>query len=192
VMQGYYGNAAAGAEAFTDGWLHTGDFGYLSGGQLYITGRKKDLIIRRGRNHSPQDIEAVVSSVPGVRKGRVVAFGIASSDSETEIVIVSETRLDDATERTKLVAEIRLAVGRHFPFSPSDVKLVGPEVIPRTSSGKIRRQLCKERYIRKTLERDTGGLGSRLWIPKVLVANAGHVVARILRWRKPCTRSWQP
>jgi len=192
VMRGYYGNAADTANALTDGWLHTGDFGYLSGGQLYITGRKKDLIIRRGRNYFPQDIEAIVGSVPGVRKGRVVAFGVATSDFETEIAIVAETRLDEAAERTRLVGEIRLAVSRHFPFSPFDVKLVEPGAIPRTSSGKIRRQPCKDRYLQGTLERDPRGLGSRLWILKALAGNARHAVNRILRWRRPDTRAWQP
>lgn len=179
VMQGYYGNAPATAAALTHGWLHTGDHGYISAGNLYITGRKKDLIIRRGRNYVPQDIEAVAGSVAGVRKGRVVAFGIAGDDSETEIAIVCETRVAGAEARGELARQIKLAVARSFPFSPSDVKLVAPGAIPRTSSGKVRRQPCKASYLQGTLDRRREpAIAVALRMLKILVASATHAARK--------------
>jgi acyl-CoA synthetase (AMP-forming)/AMP-acid ligase II len=90
VMTGYFRDAAATAEVLSEGWLKTGDLGYLKAGRLYITGRSKDIVIRAGRNYYPQDIEAAVTDVQGVRAGRVVAFSVPADDEE-EVVVLAET-----------------------------------------------------------------------------------------------------
>jgi len=181
VMQGYYRKTKETAAALQDGWLRTGDYGFVAGGNLYITGRKKDLIIRRGRNYFPQDIEAVVNEVDGVRKGRAVAFAIEKEGSETEVVIVAETRVKGAAALEKLVGGVKVAVAKAFPFSPIDVKLVGPGTIPRTSSGKVRRQPCKDMYLRGALKtrKESVFAMSRGMIVSIVTAQMAHLARRL-------------
>lgn len=146
VTPGYYRNPAATEAAFHDGWLRTGDLGYQVEGELVICGRIKDVIIVGGRNVFPEDIERAVAEVEGVRAGNVIAFGVDGRRGREGVVVVAETRADDgalALLRAAVAASVRGAVG----LAAEDVVLVGPGTLPKTSSGKLQRSLCRDRYL---------------------------------------------
>src|SRR6202041_1371582 len=113
-------------------WLHTGDLGYLVEGRLFVCGRVKDIIIIRGRNFYPQDIEWVVSELPGVRRGNVVAFGV-DVEGEEQLVICAEAFRSDAVG---LAESIRAAVSAQLGLSVYRAEIVAQGALPRTSSGK--------------------------------------------------------
>ena len=139
AMRGYYRDPAATAHAFRSGWLHTGDLGYLEpGGSLFVVGRQKDLIIVRGENYTPADVEAVVDAVPGVRYSAVVGVGSERLGTQ-RLVVVAEIREPGvpAAQASGLVRRIVAAVRRTRGFRPSRVLLVRPGTIPKTTSGKI-------------------------------------------------------
>ena len=134
VTSGYLG----GPQPFTDdGWLRTGDLGYLRDGELYFTGRRKEMITVRGRNVYPLDVEAVAREVPGVYQHRCVAFAVV--DDTERIVLCAETRLSDEDERERLRAEISRRCSADLGLPDVDVHLVAPRAIPRTTSGKLQR-----------------------------------------------------
>lgn len=153
MLAGYYNRPDATAEAFVDGWYRTGDFGYIASGEVYVTGRKKDLIITGGRNVFPQDIEAAAGEVAGVHPGRVVAFGIYNDDLGTEeVALVAEVDLSEAEwaddeTRQKLEDAIRLAVNRGTAVSLRHIRLVGPQWMIKTSSGKTARSANREKFL---------------------------------------------
>jgi fatty-acyl-CoA synthase len=150
VTPGYYRRDDLAAESFRDGWLRTGDLAYIVDGELVMCGRRKDVIIVGGRNVFPDDIERAVGSIDGVRAGNVVAFGVDGRNGKEAIIVVAEVRTDDETLVRKYVTErVREAVG----VPPKDVVLVAPSTLPKTSSGKLQRGACRERYV-------TGLLGS--------------------------------
>jgi fatty-acyl-CoA synthase len=157
VMKGYYNNEKATNQIIKDGWLHTGDLGYLANNNLYICGRKKDLIIIAGKNYYPQDIEWVASEVEGVRKGNVVAFGIKDELKE-KVVVVAESR--NLREKKRIEAEIKTNVAKRIGVKVSHVEVVPPGTIPKTSSGKLQRLKTKKLWEEKKLK---GG-----WYGKVL------------------------
>lgn len=146
VAQGYFEDAGATASTWCDGWLHTGDLGYLAGGNLHVCGRSKDLIIVHGRNYHPQDIEWEAAQTQGSRQGNVVAFGFEDPTIGREhVIIVAETKL--AVEhhgqlrqaiRTRLLETLSLAV--------DDVHLVPPRTLPKTSSGKLQRARTRDLF----------------------------------------------
>ncbi len=145
---GYFRNPEATAEVMdADGWLDSGDLGYLIDGELYVTGRLKDCIIKGGRNIIPQDVEMAAWEAQGVRKGCVAAFGSVDAESGTErLVVVAETR---ATARAALAGirdGIAEAVTNSLGIPPDDIVLVGPGSVPKTSSGKIQRRETCRRY----------------------------------------------
>ncbi|MCB9668140.1 MAG: fatty acyl-AMP ligase [Alphaproteobacteria bacterium] len=144
VTPGYYNNPEATSAAFRDGWLHTGDLGFLHDGQVYITGRIKDLIIVNGRNVHPQAVEWAAAEVEGVRKGNVVAFSRPGESSE-ELVVVCETRDSEAAER--ITAEVRNVVQRELSLAVSDVVLLPSGSLPKTSSGKLQRRKTRQQYL---------------------------------------------
>ncbi|HZD64686.1 MAG TPA: AMP-binding protein [Acidimicrobiales bacterium] len=150
VTPGYFNNPNATAEAFTpDGWLRTGDLAYLADGDLVVCGRSKDVIIVGGRNIYPEDVEGAVGEVAGVRAGNVIAFGVGSERGREGLVVVAETREEDADALRRVVAErVRGSVG----MPARDVVLVGPGSLPKTSSGKLQRALCRERYLGAELQ----------------------------------------
>jgi fatty-acyl-CoA synthase len=150
VTPGYYGNPAATDAAFRDSWLRTGDLGYLVDGRLVVCGRMKDLIIVGGRNVFPEDIERAAGSVDGVRTGNVIAFGSDRRRGREAIVVVAETRADDniGPVRDAVATTVCDAVG----VPPVDVVLVRPGTLPKTSSGKLQRSLCRDRYHADELE----------------------------------------
>jgi fatty-acyl-CoA synthase len=145
VTPGYYRRPAANAELFHDGWLRTGDLAYLLDGQLVVCGRIKDVIIVGGRNLFPEDVERAVGQLEGVRAGNVIAFGVEGDRGRESLVVVAESRAvdDDLTAVRRLVAErVRDAVG----VPARDIVLVAPGTLPKTSSGKLQRSLCKRYY----------------------------------------------
>ena len=151
VMKGYFNRAGETAEVLREGWLHTGDLGYLADGQLYVTGRIKDLIIRHGKNYCPQDIETIVASVAGVINGGVAAFSI-EGDGATRVVVLGETRVRDKQLRAEMIHQIRSRCHDAFLFGPDNIVLVAPGSIPRTTSGKIRRRECRRSYLLKAFD----------------------------------------
>lgn len=154
VTPGYYRDAEATVAAFHDGWLRTGDLGYLVDGQLAVCGRIKDMIIVGGRNVFPEDAEKAAADVDGVRAGNVIAFGTTGRRGE-ELVVVAETRL--ASEEPDRVIDLRDAVARRVRdavgLPARDVILVRAGTLPKTSSGKLQRSLCRDRYASAQLER---------------------------------------
>jgi fatty-acyl-CoA synthase len=159
TTQGYYRNEAATAALFpvgvASGWVNSGDRAYCSGGEIYITGRVKDIIIHAGHNLYPHEIEDAVARVPGVRKGCVVAFGAADPVAGTErLVIVAESRAGNGDARARLAQAIKAQVTESLGLPPNLVEVVPPNVIPKTSSGKLRRDTTKQRFLRGELKAD--------------------------------------
>ncbi|MDX1456373.1 MAG: AMP-binding protein [Marinobacter sp.] len=154
ATSGYYRNPEQTAELFDGQWLNTGDRGYIADGELYLTGRNKDLIVRAGRNLYPAEIEEAVGELEHVRRGCVAAFasGIGESGGE-RLVVVAETRERDPAIRRRLTAEITRIVRDTLGIDVDDVVIVKPHSIPKTSSGKLRRNECRLRYERQSLER---------------------------------------
>ncbi|MCL5670388.1 MAG: AMP-binding protein [Acidobacteria bacterium] len=151
---GYFRNPKATAAVTTeDGWMDSGDLGYWAGGEIHITGRAKDLIIKSGRNIVPQEVELAAAEVPEVRRGCVAAFGTRDPDLGTELlVVVAETRVANKEDLDRIEAEIVERVGLAVGMPPDRVELVAPQSIPKTSSGKIRRNETRLLYERGTLE----------------------------------------
>jgi fatty-acyl-CoA synthase len=144
VTPGYYNRPDATAAVMHDGWLRTGDLAYTLDGELVVCGRIKDMIIVAGRNVFPEDVEAAASGVEGVRAGNVIAFGVAGRRGQESVVVVAETKADDtAPVRDEVARRVRQSVG----LGPSDVVLVHPGTLPKTSSGKLQRSLCRTRYL---------------------------------------------
>ncbi|MGH3972140.1 MAG: hypothetical protein ACRDS9_02265, partial [Pseudonocardiaceae bacterium] len=136
LADGYFSDPDRSAQTWRDGWLHTGDTGFLHEGQLYVTGRIKDLIIVNGRNHQPQDIEWVASQVPGVRVGNVVALPVSEDDTEGVRVVLEASQGAVAED---LARQVRQAVHRRFGLPVHDVVVLPRQGLPKTSSGKLRR-----------------------------------------------------
>jgi acyl-CoA synthetase (AMP-forming)/AMP-acid ligase II len=144
VMTGYFENASATADAIADGWLKTGDLGYMRDGFLYVTGRKKDLIIRAGCNYYPQDIEGAASDVPGVKPGRVVSFSM-DVDGEEQVVVLLEVSAAEAD--VEISNSVASAVAARVGFRPERVVVCDASTLPMTSSGKVQRTMAKERFL---------------------------------------------
>ncbi|NVK40283.1 MAG: AMP-binding protein [Oceanospirillaceae bacterium] len=144
---GYYRNRDATAKLFDGDWLETGDLGYMAEGGLHITGRSKDLIIRGGRNLYPEELERAVGALPGLRNGRVAAFGYDEAGTE-RLIVMAETRERDTAVQTRLRREAAAAVTALIGEPPDRVVLIPPGIVLKTSSGKIRRNDCRERYRR--------------------------------------------
>lgn len=148
VMQGYDGAPDDTAAAIRDGWLHTGDLGYVADGVLFVCGRAKDVIIVGGRNIFPEDVEVAAASVGGVRAGNAVAFGLdgGGRGAREALVCVCETRA--AAEAAGAIAQdVAEAVRTSVGLAPRQVVMLAPGALPKTSSGKLQRGLCRERYL---------------------------------------------
>jgi fatty-acyl-CoA synthase len=140
LMSGYDGMPEETARALRDGWLDTGDVGFLWRGELHLYGRAKDLIIVRGRNHAPQDIELALSGVPGVREGCSAAVGALGDDGEGEELWLFVERAHGARETDAAIAEaVRRRTLERSGLAAARVIVLAPGTLPRTSSGKIRR-----------------------------------------------------
>ncbi len=151
---GYYRNAAETRRLFEGDWVNTGDLAYIADGDLYVTGRTKDVIIRAGRNIHPHELEEGIGALPQVRKGRVAAFGCADPESGTEqLVILAEPRETDTARRDALCEEINALTVDLVGTPPDKVVLAPPNTVLKTSSGKIRRSACRTLYERGAIGR---------------------------------------
>ncbi len=155
MLTGYYNRPDATEKAFLDGWYLTGDYGYVSNGEVFVSGRKKDMIIVGGKNIYPQDLESLSYEVPGVHAGRSVAFGMFDETQGTEeVVIIAEGDSENAEEQQKIADAIRQHVTKNSAIALRYVKVVGPKWILKTSSGKTARSACKEKFLRELQEGD--------------------------------------
>lgn len=180
---GYYRNPEATAAIHTDdGWTRSGDRGYIADGELFITGRRKDLIIKAGRNLDPAEVEGLAAEVDGIRSGCVVAFGVTNAGTGSEdLIVIAETRATDSETRRRLTSEVRRRVRSVARVSPDAVLLVPPRTVPKTPSGKLRRSETRERYLSKTLTQRR----PPVWLQIVrLSAGAGASVLLAWLWRR--------
>jgi fatty-acyl-CoA synthase len=147
VMHSYFRDEESTRACLTpDGWLDTGDMGYMSHGYIFIVGRAKDMIIINGRNHWPQDIEWAVEQLPGFKSGDIAAFAITGPSGEETPAVLVHCRVSDAGERGRLRDEIRERVRAITGISPV-VELIPPRTLPRTSSGKLSRVKARNLYL---------------------------------------------
>ena len=154
VMDGYFGRAEATREVIEDGWLDTGDLGFFHRGELFLTGRKKDVLILRGRNHSPTEVEAAVDEVEGVRTGCSVAVSWLPDGTDGEVLLLlveAEQGLDEA-DYAVVAESCRKAVRSATGLEVDRVEVLSPGTLPRTSSGKLRRQESLRLYLADVLE----------------------------------------
>jgi fatty-acyl-CoA synthase len=163
ATSGYYRNPAATQGLIREGgWLDSGDRAYLADGEIYITGRAKDVIIKAGRNIYPHEIEEIAGRVPGVRPGCVVAFGAPDARSGTErLIVAAEVR--DVAESKRILAEVTREVDQAIGMPPDSVELLPPHSIPKTSSGKLRRSETRKLFI-------DGKLGKKIAPPWMQIA----------------------
>lgn len=152
ATQGYFNNPKANVHLFEDGWLNTDDLGYVVNGELYVTGRVKDVIIHAGRKIHPAELEEAIGRIPGIRKGCVVAFGTHDPKRGTErLVVIAETRETEKPKLHELKGQINLLTVELVGSAPDEVVLVPPHTILKTSSGKLRRAASREMYERGEL-----------------------------------------
>lgn len=144
---GYFDNPEESEKLCHDDWLRTGDRGYLADGDLHISGRRKDMLVRGGRNLYPYDIETAVGRLEGVRRGCVAVFGDPDPTTGSEsLVVVAETRIDDPAKRQELCRAIAETVVDVVDLPADDIRLVPPHSVLKTSSGKIRRAATRDFY----------------------------------------------
>ena len=147
ATSGYFRNPEQNRLLFHGGWLDSGDFAYLAAGDLYLTGRAKDIIIRAGRNIYPHELEEAVGNIPGIRKGCVAVFGSPDPVSGTErLVVLAEMRDIDSGKREELRGQINVLTLDMLGMPADDVVLAPVHSVLKTSSGKIRRAACRELY----------------------------------------------
>ena len=146
IMTGYFRDDVSTAACMKDGWLDTGDMGYLSDGYVYIVGRAKDMIIINGKNHWPQDIEWAVEQLPGFKSGDIAAFSVTTPGGEEAPAVLVQCRTTDDAERSRLRDTIRDKV-RSITGMNCVVELVPPRTLPRTSSGKLSRAKARTQYL---------------------------------------------
>jgi acyl-CoA synthetase (AMP-forming)/AMP-acid ligase II len=149
MLSEYYRRPDLTEQAIRNDWYHTGDMGYLAEGHLYVSGRKKDLIIVGGKNIYPQDLEAIANDVPGLYPGRTVAFGVSDERLGSEgIVMVCElAQTPDAAEMKTIESQLRRRIVQDLDVTLADVRLVNKRWLLKTSSGKIARSANREKYI---------------------------------------------
>jgi 1-acyl-sn-glycerol-3-phosphate acyltransferase len=185
ATSGYYRNPEETRKLFAGEWLDSGDFAYIAEGEVYLTGRSKDIIIRAGRNIYPYQLEDAVGNIPGIRKGCVAVFGSLDPRTHTErVVVLAESREKDPRIRAELTRKIGDCALELIGMPADDIVLAPPHTVLKTSSGKIRRAACRELY-------DRGGRGvieRALWWQLARVAFASIVpqlrraLARLADW----------
>ena len=170
VMQGYWNDPERTAEALKDGWLRTGDLGYLADGELYVCGRSKDLIIIHGRNYHPQDLEWQASQVEGVRRGNVIAFGLHHPELGREYVVVAAELRSESDASEALVTKVQAQILAALALKVDEVVLLPPGSLPKTSSGKLQRSKGAEMFVKGELGKGVGP-ASKLGLLKQLAAS---------------------
>ena len=170
VMQGYLGDPEATARVLRDGWLDTGDLGFAVGGELFVHGRAKDVVIVRGANHAPEEFEACLEGIPGLRAGCAVALGVTpeGGDGEELLVLAERARgrpaltpaLSRGEREAGLQEAVRRAILERTGVRAHAVRILAPGTLPRTSSGKMRRGEALRRFLEGSLAppRPAGGL----------------------------------
>ena len=151
VMHSYFRDPEATEACLVDGWLDTGDMGYMADGYLFIVGRAKDMIIINGKNHWPQDIEWAVEQLPGFNHGDIAAFAVETENGEEAPAVLVHCRVSDPEARIALREQIREKV-RSITGMNCVVELVPPRSLPRTSSGKLSRAKAKKLYLTGEIE----------------------------------------
>jgi len=157
VFTGYFRDAAATERTLVDGWLRTGDLGFLDDGELFVVGRTKDVLIIRGHNVMPHEIEWIAESASGGGgSSRAAAFGVSRGGAGEEVVLAVEVDERSSADPDALAREIRSRIGRELELPLADLVLVRRGRIPRTTSGKVRRDELRDRYLDQDLERVGG------------------------------------
>ncbi|MCU7818448.1 MAG: AMP-binding protein [gamma proteobacterium symbiont of Lucinoma myriamae] len=164
ATSGYFHNPAQTRQLFDGEWLETGDLAYMAAGDIYLTGRSKEIIIRAGRNIYPYEIEQAVGKIPGIRKGCVAVFGTHDKGTATErIVVLAETRESDEKILQQLHTSVDLATsGILLGSSPDEILLLPPHSVLKTSSGKVRRTACRDLYEQGQINRSHRSIGLQL------------------------------
>ncbi|WP_297527410.1 AMP-binding protein [Thiohalobacter sp.] len=161
ATQGYFRNPEATAALVDGEWRNTGDRGYLVEGEIFLTGRIKEIIFRAGRNLYPYELEQAIGDLEGIRKGGVAVFAaMPPQGGEERLVVVAETRERSTERRKALVEHIRELSMTLLDTAPDDILLTPPRTVPKTSSGKIQRAECARRYREGRLLPDGRGGGS--------------------------------
>ncbi|HET9766561.1 MAG TPA: AMP-binding protein, partial [Thermoanaerobaculia bacterium] len=191
ATSGYFRNPEATARLLpsgaADGWLESGDLAYVADGELFITGRSKDMIIRAGRNLHPQELEEAVGTLPGVRKGCVAVFATSATSEGTErLVVMAEARPPDATAAADLRQRIGELAIDLVGSAPDEVALVPPGTVPKTSSGKIRRNAARELFESGTIGKGT----TALWLQLLRLGAAGAVPRALRTLRRASEIAW--
>jgi acyl carrier protein len=180
VTSGYFGNSDATRAVMHDGWMDSGDLGYQADGELFITGRVKDIIIQAGRNICAQEVEEAAGSAAGIRKGCIAAFGVHDPARGTErLIVVAETRERDRTRWDSLRAAVQDRVTAAIGVPPDVVVMARPGTVLKTPSGKIRHSAIRDAYVH-------GMLGRR----RPLAVQQMRLVAADLRARAARMADW--
>jgi 1-acyl-sn-glycerol-3-phosphate acyltransferase len=178
ATSGYFRDEAKTQELLHGGWLDSGDQAYMAGGEVFVTGRIKDIIIRAGRHIYPHEIEEAVGEIPGILKTGVAVFGISDPASGTErTVILAETMELDPALRSMLQAKAREAATGILGAPPDEVVLAPPQTVPKTSSGKIRRSAARELYESGEIGRPARSI--RWQLVRLFIAGIGPRIARL-------------
>jgi 1-acyl-sn-glycerol-3-phosphate acyltransferase len=179
TTRGYFANPEQTARLRHGDWLDSGDLGYLADGELYLTGRVKDMIVRAGRNLYPQELEDAVGDIPGIRKGCVAVFGSQDPASGTErLVVLAESRVTEPARQEQLRRHIRAVTSDLSGTPPEVIELVAPHTVLKTSSGKIRRGANRAVF-------EQGALGRRRAGPGLLGLALGGIPGLLRRgWRR--------
>ncbi|MCW9004018.1 MAG: AMP-binding protein [Gammaproteobacteria bacterium] len=180
---GYYRDAEKTQNLFNEEWLDTGDLAYIANGELFLTGRIKDIIIRAGRNIYPHELEEVIGNVSGIRTGRVAVFGSEDRHSETErLIIMAETRSKDKHQLEKLRTEINTLATDLTGSPPDEIVLAPPGSVLKTSSGKIRRAASRELFEKGKIGKPQAGV---FWqIARITFARILPQLRRTWRYNK--------
>ncbi len=152
VMRGYWEDEEATAKALQGGWLRTGDLGYFADGELFLVGRIKEMMIVGGRNLFPEDVERCAEQVSGIRKGNAFAFGVTTPKGRERLVLVGETRFEAPDQALQAARAVSSAVRKEIGVPVREVVLVPAGSLPKTSSGKKRRFLCRHLYLEERLQ----------------------------------------
>ncbi len=198
---GYFRNPRASRAAIADdGWMDTGDLGYLAEGEVFLTGRDKDLILREGRAICPRDVELVLSEIPGVERGGAAVIGVPDAEAGTErLVAIVETAADNETDRARLSERIGTAVVEVLGFPPDRIELIAPGHLPRTANQKLRRNQTRQAIADRTIHQTPGPAWRQIarlqWVNlgplallaarrsgRILRGSAAFALAHIVAW----------